>query len=136
MMGLPPPEGNNKDFSINPSANPVTFNPFTLIRRICRRLFRMGLLTPEGDRRIVKRSVPVTQAKQSQPVELAKPDSYQSCDKCGHSHVDNQPISRAKVEVYLGKGSVFLCGHHFRINLSHFLEHGYYFRTLKYEAVK
>jgi hypothetical protein len=50
---------------------------------------------------------------------------YRNCDRCGHSKIDNQPIAKATHQFETERGSLYLCGHHFRVHCEAILSKGY-----------
>lgn len=52
-------------------------------------------------------------AKAAVTTTIRKIFRFHACDRCGMSH-DNAPISHARFEVVTAKGSIYLCGHHYR----------------------
>lgn len=50
---------------------------------------------------------------------------YRACDRCGYSKIDDQPIARATHQFETERGSLYLCGHHFREHSEKILFKGY-----------
>jgi hypothetical protein len=47
------------------------------------------------------------------------------CDRCGHSKIDGHRIADARYEVVTSNGSLYLCGHHYRLYSLTILGRGY-----------
>ena len=86
----------------------------------------MGLLSPSG-KPDVPAPVTMTAAK---PSVRALGSVYRPCDSCGYSH-DDKPIARALYQMETLKGSVYLCGHHFRKHSGHIFDKGYPIQELR-----
>jgi len=64
-------------------------------------------------------------AAKSPVVRKTKRPRTRACDRCGMSEVDGKMIAKAKFEIQVPGGSVFLCGAHFRQHAPHILEKKY-----------
>lgn len=50
---------------------------------------------------------------------------WRSCDECGYSEVDNQPIARAVWQVEVPGGTLYFCDHHYKTHEFTFVESNY-----------
>ncbi|MGH7239026.1 MAG: DUF7455 domain-containing protein [Candidatus Saccharimonadales bacterium] len=72
----------------------------------------MGIMSP-----------PVSAVKQAVTAVIRR--IWRACDQCGYSEIDGQPIMRAKYQIEVVGGDLYLCTHHFRKHSSKILEEGY-----------
>jgi hypothetical protein len=103
----------------------MTWNPYKLFRR----LVRMGRLSGGDDPRprpyqSAGIMSPATQkARKVMAVVVKK--IWRACDACGYSKVDGEAISRARYQIEVEGGTLYLCGHHFREHSAKILNAGY-----------
>lgn len=88
----------------------------------------MGKLTPSGTPGRPKVNAP--KAPMASPVNKPDKDPWIACDHCGHCQSDGQPIAQAQFRIYVKRGSLYFCGHHFQVHAPHILLHNYHFRRL------
>ena len=88
----------------------------------------MGRLSSDDDRPRPHTSMGIMQPpvkKVKEAVKAVIKIIWRPCDQCGYSKVDGLAISRAKYQVEVPGGTLYFCGHHFRVHSQALLEEGY-----------